>query len=109
MLDDAEQPDPAVLHGGNLGRVGRPHHVGRLRDDVRSLPTGAVAGWGLHPLEKRRLVTAHAESRRSHGTPHLIRITEYYRTGMFLDNSARISRGLTGRPGDGAQRTVKTR
>jgi hypothetical protein len=23
------------------------------------LPAGAVAGWGLHPLEKRRLITAH--------------------------------------------------
>jgi hypothetical protein len=29
---------------------------------LRSLPAGAVAGWGLHPLEKRRLVTAHADS-----------------------------------------------
>jgi single-strand DNA-binding protein len=28
----------------------------------RLLPAGAVAGRGLHPLEKRRLVTAHAES-----------------------------------------------
>ena len=31
------------------------------------LPAGAVAGWGLHPLEKRRLVTAHVESRHSGG------------------------------------------
>ena len=31
---------------------------------LRWLPAGAVAGWGLHPLEKRRLVTAHAESCR---------------------------------------------
>src|SRR5271169_634074 len=30
---------------------------------LRSLPAGAVAGRGLHPLEKRRLVTAHMESR----------------------------------------------
>src|SRR4029077_16836886 len=29
---------------------------------LRSLPAGAVAGWGLHPLEKRRLVTAHVET-----------------------------------------------
>ena len=29
---------------------------------LRSLPAGAVAGWGLHPLEKRRLVTAHVVS-----------------------------------------------
>src|SRR5271167_2027812 len=28
----------------------------------RLLPAGAVAGWALHPLEKRRLVTAHVES-----------------------------------------------
>src|SRR5215467_10515800 len=28
---------------------------------LRSLPAGAVAGWGLHPPEKRRLVTAHME------------------------------------------------
>src|SRR6516164_4799898 len=26
---------------------------------LRLLPAGAVAGWALHPLEKRRLVTAH--------------------------------------------------
>src|SRR6266478_2352645 len=32
----------------------------------RLLPAGAVAGRGLHPLEKRRLVTAHVDSRHSH-------------------------------------------
>jgi hypothetical protein len=32
---------------------------------LRSLPAGAVAGWGLHPLERRRLVTAHADTGRS--------------------------------------------
>src|SRR5262244_4539495 len=31
----------------------------------RLLPAGAVAGWALHPLEKRRLVTAHVVSRPS--------------------------------------------
>ncbi len=31
----------------------------------RLLPAGAVAGWALHPLEKRRLVTAHADCRPS--------------------------------------------
>src|SRR5215475_9711622 len=31
----------------------------------RLLPAGAVAGWALHPLEKRRLVTAHVVIRRS--------------------------------------------
>ena len=29
------------------------------------LPAAAVAGWGLHPREKRRLITAHAKSGRS--------------------------------------------
>src|SRR5690242_12328742 len=29
---------------------------------LRLLPAGAFAGRGLHPLEKRRLVTAHVES-----------------------------------------------
>src|SRR5271165_4332102 len=28
----------------------------------RLLPAGAVAGWALHPLEMRRLVTAHTQS-----------------------------------------------
>src|SRR5208282_5995416 len=31
----------------------------------RLLPAGAVAGWALHPLEMRRLVTAHAGSGHS--------------------------------------------
>ena len=34
VLGDAEQPDLAVLHGGDLGGVGRPHHVRRLGDDL---------------------------------------------------------------------------
>ncbi len=29
---------------------------------LRLLPAGAVAGWDLHPREKRRLVTAHTRS-----------------------------------------------
>src|ERR1700746_4009251 len=29
---------------------------------LRLLPAGAVAGWALHPLEKRRLVKAHVGS-----------------------------------------------
>src|SRR6201993_4507109 len=31
----------------------------------RLLPAGALAGRGLHPLEKRRLVTAHVEAGNS--------------------------------------------
>src|SRR5216683_2588345 len=38
----------------------------------RLLPAGAVAGRGLHPLEKRRLVTAHVERGRF-GLWHLLR------------------------------------
>lgn len=34
----------------------------------RLLPAGAVAGWGFHPLEKRRLFTAHAMKRHSRAT-----------------------------------------
>jgi len=30
-----------------------------LHDCSGLLPAGAFAGWGLHPLEKRRLITAH--------------------------------------------------
>src|SRR6266403_3395436 len=38
----------------------------------RLLPAGAIAGWALHPLEKRRLVTAHVET----GPSHLLRFVE---------------------------------
>jgi len=34
---------------------------------LRVLPAGAVAGWALHPLEKRRLVTAHVACGHSQG------------------------------------------
>ena len=34
---------------------------------LRLLPAGAVAGWGFHPLEKRRLFTAHANTGNSVG------------------------------------------
>jgi hypothetical protein len=33
VLGDADQPDLAVLDGGDLGRVGRPHLIRRLGDD----------------------------------------------------------------------------
>jgi uncharacterized membrane protein YhiD involved in acid resistance len=45
---------------------------------LRLLPAGAVAGWALHPLEKRRLVTAHAKSGLEKG--HIKRIAY----GMLL-------------------------
>src|SRR5271165_1624903 len=34
MLDDAEQPDLAILDAGNLGGVSRPHDIRRVGDDV---------------------------------------------------------------------------
>src|SRR5215469_9404493 len=34
---------------------------------LRLLPAGAVAGWALHPLEKRRLATAHVVCGHSNG------------------------------------------
>jgi len=34
---------------------------------LRFLPAGAGAGWGLHPLEKRRLFTAHVGSEHALG------------------------------------------
>src|SRR6202521_3264895 len=40
---------------------------------LRLLPAGAVAGWGLHPLEKRRLVTAHVGSGRCRSVSSLTR------------------------------------
>src|SRR5262249_35112251 len=46
----------------------------------RLLPAGAVAGWGLHPLEKRRLVTAHVASgpsARRMGTARLRRFRPF--------------------------------
>src|SRR5262249_56004077 len=42
---------------------------------LRLLPAGAVAGWALHPLEKRRLATAHVES--AHPTTPLT-VIDYY-------------------------------
>jgi len=45
VFDDAEQPDLAVVHGGDLGGVGRPHHIRRLGDDVALMRRlGARAG-----------------------------------------------------------------
>ena len=40
----------------------------------RLLPAGAIAGWALHPLEKRRLVTAHVETGPSPGRARTTRL-----------------------------------
>ena len=42
---------------------------------LRLLPAGAVAGRGLHPLEKRRLFTAHVESGRCRSRGTVSRVT----------------------------------
>src|SRR5713101_338009 len=39
---------------------------------LRLLPAGAVAGWDLHPREKRRLVTAHTQRRHQSLIDHLV-------------------------------------
>src|SRR5215212_2988227 len=56
MLGDAEQPDLAVPHGGDLGGVGRPHDVRRFRGDpalVRRLRPRAG------PMRRQQGVPAH--------------------------------------------------
>src|SRR5215217_5248713 len=56
MLGDAEQPDLAVPHGGDLGGVGRPHDVRRFRGDpalVRRLRPRAG------PMRRQQGVLAH--------------------------------------------------
>src|SRR5712671_5389990 len=42
----------------------------------RLLPAGAVAGRGLHPLDKRRLVTAHVDSSHSRIPSYGLRLCE---------------------------------
>jgi hypothetical protein len=43
--------------------------LAKRESPYRLLPAGAVAGWGFHPLEKRRLCTAHARRRHSSASP----------------------------------------
>ena len=49
VLGDAEQPDLAVLDGGDLGGVSGPRHVRRLGDDVP-----VMRGLGLRAGPVRR-------------------------------------------------------
>src|SRR5208282_3940121 len=51
----------------------------------RLLPAGAVAGWALHPLEMRRLVTAHVES----GRVDLVGL-QHLRLGLACDRPGRF-------------------
>jgi hypothetical protein len=49
VLDHGEQPHPAVLDGRDLGRVGAPHDVRRIRGDAAVVRLGRP-----RPLAMRR-------------------------------------------------------
>src|SRR6266436_3182071 len=69
---------------------------------LRLLPAGAVAGWALHPLEKRRLFTAHAEAGHRHlGSSSAI--TRPQRTGADSRYPIATSRRLTRPPDEGGR------
>ncbi len=53
---------------------------------LRSLPAGAVAGRGLHPLETRRLVTAHVVSRP---------LVDHSQFGLYVGGLVRVIRRRT--------------
>jgi hypothetical protein len=57
----------------------------------RLLPAGAIAGGALHPLEKRRVVTAHAESGRS-------RVLRSSNKESFLKETQRFKCGIQAAP-----------
>jgi hypothetical protein len=69
---------------------------------LRSLPAGAVAGRGLHPLETRRLVTAHVDVRQyTYKTcsrnptvmePGALPSISSYKAGFFVLNSRAAKR-----------------
>src|SRR5712671_3873633 len=55
---------PAHSHGHQIrDRYPRASDISSPPCLPRLLPAGAIAGRGLHPLEERRLVTAHVASR----------------------------------------------
>src|SRR6202011_2056523 len=54
----------------------------------RLLPAGAIAGWALHPLEKRRLVTAHVDSGPSLRPPPTARLRRDQSFAEPLSSSA---------------------
>src|ERR1700756_1142276 len=82
---DSAQRDIATISAGGASDTSSPPCL------LRSLPAGAVAGWGLHPLEKRRLVTAHVESRPSH-LRRFVQLLTHLRQAR--SGTARIWRGL---------------
>ena len=76
----------------------------------RLLPAGAVAGRGLHPLEKRRLVTAHVDCRPSR--------TSWRTAGTRRERAIRViwddrllakPRGVSHRPGNSGEAVLTIR
>jgi hypothetical protein len=69
VLDDAEQPDLAVLHGDDLGCVGGPHDVRHLGDDVAVVrAVGAAAG----TVRRQQRVLAHQAQHALAGDAHAV-------------------------------------
>src|SRR5208337_1108300 len=56
VLGDAEQPNLAVLDGGDLGGVDRPHDVGRVSDDLAIMRVAALSAG-----ESKGILTHHAQ------------------------------------------------
>ena len=69
VLDDAEQPDLAILHGDDLGGVGGPHDVRCRGDDVAVVRgVGAAAG----AVRRQQRVLPHQPQHALAGDAHAI-------------------------------------
>ena len=73
VLGDAEQPDLAVLDGGDLGRVGRPHHVRRLGDDP---PIVRRVGARASAMGRQQAMLAHEPQHSFACHPHAVDRTQ---------------------------------
>ena len=62
---------------------------------LRVLPAGAVAGWASHPLEKRRLVTAHVESGHSSLMCLIVGYLYLHQLALLLNCSDLINASIT--------------
>jgi hypothetical protein len=57
---------PLIEPDWRIARIRLSDKTSRLHPCLpRLLPAGAIAGWALHPLEQRRLITAQVKSRHS--------------------------------------------
>ena len=93
---------PAHSHGHQIrDRYPKASDISSPPCLLRLLPAGAIAGRGLHPLEKRRLVTAHVDSghsgktRQQPGRAHVSRSSEsvYF---SKADMNISVSSGVMG-------------